>query len=72
MALDPKGAHGAPMPPKDAPLCTFCQDSGFHQIEGPWKFCGCPSGTLARTADEKQVDEMNYVLRRLEERTKRK
>lgn len=57
-------------PPKDAPFCVLCADSGLHQHTGEWSFCGCPAGVIRRIAEPGLADESNAILRSLEKRTK--
>lgn len=72
MAHDPKGNNGvsrAPMPPKDAPKCILCGDSGLHRHTGEWAFCLCPAGIAQEAVAPELAEESNVILRRLEERT---
>ena len=58
-------------PPKDAPFCILCGDSGLHRHAGEWAFCGCPAGVKRRIAEPGLADESNATLRALERKTTR-
>jgi hypothetical protein len=63
-------SHRIPnFPPKDAPRCILCADSGLHRHIGEWAFCLCPAGIERRAADPGLADESNAMLRSLEKRT---
>ncbi len=57
-------------PPADAPSCNFCADSGFHQWEGEWSFCRCKAGIAAKARDPVACDDMNFAVKRMEEKIK--
>ena len=62
-------------PPKDAPLCTFCQDGGIYKLSHPWsneyRVCGCPAGQRDTKQLQSDCDSMNLALRSLERKTQR-
>lgn len=59
----------APLPPKDAPFCILCADSGLHRHTGEWSFCGCPAGVARQAEEPGLADESNATLRSLERKT---
>jgi hypothetical protein len=69
MRRGPMGEHQIPDIPKDAPQCMMCRDSGLYFYDGTYRVCRAPVHDFSLTEKQKEADEANATLRRLEEKT---
>ena len=71
MALDSSGNKGvsrAPMPGPNAPECVICTDSGLYKYDGTFRVCMSPHTEGKREDLQKQAEEANDAMARMESR----
>lgn len=65
MKRDAAGVHVIEPFDPNWPDCMLCHDTGIHDHEGTWKFCGCPKGRARRVSEPSACGEPNENARKI-------